>query len=120
MLDGFQKLSMKTTNNSEPRATLNKGILTLNKQAIEKICKKGHIEVGVNTKEKKICICASEKTNASISIKQQNYKRFSSKDFIRLISKMVDRFDHGKNYVVPIASEEGFLILSFGDLEDSK
>lgn len=120
MLGGFQKLLMKNTNVTAPRATLNKGVLTLNKQAIEKICKKGNIEVGINTKDKKICICASDMTGASIPIKQQNYKSFFSKDFIRLVSKMIDGFDHEKKYVVPIEAGEGHLILSFGEAEETK
>lgn len=120
MLDGFKTILIKNTTGSIPRASFSKGILTINKQAIQHIYKKGNIEVGINIKEKKICICESSKTNASIPIKQQNYKNFSSKEFVGLISKMIDGFNDAKRYIVPIEADEGFLILSFGEAEETK
>ncbi len=120
MLDGFKTIVIKSKVQSTPRAVLSKDALVINKSAIIRICGKGFIEVGVDPKSFQICICESGKTPASLPIKIQSYKRFSSKDFIRLISKFVQDFDESKRYQVPVEANEGHLILFFGDSEVTK
>lgn len=117
MINGFKVILIKNYSTFSPRATLSNGVLTINKQLIKRVCKKGNIEIGINTKDKKICICESGKTDASMPIKEQQCKNFSSKEFIKLITKLIPDFDESKRYDIPVIADEGFVILS---LEEAK
>lgn len=120
MLEGFTTIVIQNKVQSEPRAVLSNGSLTINKSAITRIVDKGFIEVGVDTKSGQICICESGKTSASMPIKIQSNKRFSSKDFVRLVSKFVKNFEENKRYYIPVEANNGYLILFFGDAEVSE
>lgn len=120
MLEGFKTIVIQNKVQSLPRAVLSNGALTINKSAITLIVDKGFIEVGVDPKSGQICICESGKTAASMPIKIQSYKRFSSKDFVRLVSKFVKNFEENKRYYIPVEANNGYLILFFSDAEVSE